>query len=414
MKKRVVNTIKMVILTALLGGFAGLLVWCFLKMVSVCTFYLWDMLPQSLGIAYLPIALCMTGGLVTGLLHRSFGDYPEELDTVMAKIKKDKHYDYHHMAAMLICAFIPLVCGASVGPEAGLTGIIAALCYWVGDNVTFAKENMDIFSEIGEAVTLGQLFHSPLFGIIAVVEGEGADLLPGQMSRGNKFLFYGISTASGVLTGEILTRFWGAPLSGFPSFSEVSCEAGDYIMLLVYIPAGLILYALFELSEKLTAGLGRRIPIVLRETLCGTVAGIMTLALPMVMFSGEEQMGELLKTFISFSPLFLIGISILKIIMTTFCINLGLKGGHFFPLIFACVCMGFALSIILFSQDPGSHAAFAAAAVTGTVLGAQIKKPFTASLLLLLCFPINALIWIFLCAVTGKAAATAIQGQKSP
>ena len=37
---------------------------------------------------------------------------------------------------MLLCALLPLLLGASVGPEAGLTGIIAALCYWVGDNVT--------------------------------------------------------------------------------------------------------------------------------------------------------------------------------------------------------------------------------------------------------------------------------------
>ena len=408
MKKRAGNTIKMVILTALLGGFAGLLIWCFLKAVSVCTYYLWDILPQSSGITYLPVAVCVAGGLVTGLLHRFFGDYPEELNSVMGKIKKDKHYDYHHITVMLICAFIPLVCGASVGPEAGLTGFIAALCYWVGDNVTFARKNTDIFSEIGEAVTLGQLFHSPLFGIIAVEEGEGQEILQAQMSRGNKLLFYGISTASGVLTGGIMTHFLGAALEGFPSFSEVTAESLDYIMLLVYIPLGLILYALFELSEKLTAGLGRRIPVVLRETLCGAVTGIMTLTLPMVMFSGEEQMGELMETFISFSPLFLIGISILKIIMTTFCINLGLKGGHFFPLIFACVCMGFALSIILFPRDSGSHAAFAAAAVTGTVLGAQLKKPFTASLLLLLCFPVNVLIWVFLCAVTGKAAITAL------
>ena len=161
MKKRAGNTIKMVILTALLGGFAGLLIWCFLKAVSVCTYYLWDILPQSSGITYLPVAVCVAGGLVTGLLHRFFGDYPEELNSVMGKIKKDKHYDYHHITVMLICAFIPLVCGASVGPEAGLTGIIAALCYWVGDNVTFARENTDIFSEIGEAVTLGSFFTRP-------------------------------------------------------------------------------------------------------------------------------------------------------------------------------------------------------------------------------------------------------------
>lgn len=55
------------------------------------------------------------------------GDYPEELNVVLGKIKRDKHYDYKPMGVILVCAFIPLVIGASVGPEAGLTGIIAGL-----------------------------------------------------------------------------------------------------------------------------------------------------------------------------------------------------------------------------------------------------------------------------------------------
>ncbi len=65
--------------------------------------------------------------------------------------------------------------------------------------------------------------------------------------------------------------------------------------------------------------------------------------------------------------------------------------------------MGFALVRIIYS-DPSGHAAFAAAAVTATVLGAQLKKPIAASLLLLLCFPVKGLLIIFLCAATGSKA----------
>lgn len=405
MHEKTVNKIKLAIFTACLGGSAGIIVWCFLKAVSVCSFFVWDRLPEIGGFSYLPVVICTVGGLIIGILHRFFGDYPEELNVVMGKIKKEKHYDYHPMPVMLICAFIPLVCGASVGPEAGLTGIIAALSYWVGDNVTFAKQSTEMLSEIGEAVTLGQLFHSPLFGIFAVEEGEdGEDVVPKQMSRGNKILFYGISTATGFLAGEILTYFFGAAMEGFPSFSEVPMGRQDYLMLLIYIPTGLLIYVLFELSEKLTAFIAHHIPVIMRETICGAVTGITALALPLAMFSGEEQMGDLMETFVSFSPYFLIGICLLKILMTTFCINSGLKGGHFFPLIFACTCMGFAVASLAFSSAPMPHAAFAAAAVTATVLGAQLKKPFAATLLLLLCFPLRTVLWLFFCAVIGRSA----------
>ncbi|MDO5702973.1 MAG: chloride channel protein, partial [Lachnospiraceae bacterium] len=151
------NDLQLILFTALLGAFSGLVIWCFLKAVSVCTGFVWHTVPDATGTKLLTVVLCVIGGLAAGILHKYFGDYPEELSVVMGKIKKDKYYDYHPMLIMLLCAFLPLVFGASVGPEAGLTGIVAALCYWVGDNVTFAKDSTAAFSQIGEAVTLGHI-----------------------------------------------------------------------------------------------------------------------------------------------------------------------------------------------------------------------------------------------------------------
>lgn len=401
--KKTANTVRLILFTALLGAVAGLVIWCFLKAVSICSDLIWEKLPLSTGFAYAPLIICILGGLTVGIIHRLCGDYPEELQCVMEKIQKNKHYDYHPITAMLFCAFFPLVCGASVGPEAGLTGIIAALCYWVGDNVTFAKNNTEMISEIGEAVTLGQLFHSPLFGILAVEENDDSstdDTLK-QMSKGSKLMFYGISTASGFLVANAMNGLFGAAMSGFPSFSSVSMEKEDLVSALVYIPAGLLLYAAFELCERLMSSLSRLIPVIIRETLCGAVIGLIAIVVPLAMFSGEEQMGEMILSFTGFSPLFLAGISILKVIMTTFCIRFGMKGGHFFPLIFSCTLLGLALSLLLFAGDPVPHAGFAAATVTATVLGAQLKKPIAASLLLLLCFPLNTLFWVLLCAAIG-------------
>jgi hypothetical protein len=71
--------------------------------------------------------------------------------------------------------------------------------------------------------------------------------------------------------------------------------------------------------------------------------------------------------------------------------------------------MGFCLTQFLFSGTP-EHAAFAAAAITATVIGAQLQKPLAASLLLLLCFPFKILPWIFLCAVLGMAGGKALSG----
>mgnify|MGYP000727194259 CR=1 FL=1 len=76
----------------------------------------------------------------------------------------------------MVAALLPLLIGSSVGPEAGLTGIIVGLCYWAGDNLKFAKQNTRNYSQIGAAVSMSVLFHAPLFGIFEVEENSEEDL----------------------------------------------------------------------------------------------------------------------------------------------------------------------------------------------------------------------------------------------
>ena len=407
------NQVRLFLLTVLIGAFAGAVVWCFLKAVSLGTTLIWEIIPSGTGTRFILPALCAAGGLITGVIHHFAGNYPDELDVVLYKVKQEKHYDYHHLAAMLACAFLPLVFGSSVGPEAGLAGIIAALCYWVGDNVTFARNYSALYSAVGEAVTLGQLFHSPLFGIFAVEESPDEEALGREpMPRIWKLVLYALSTAASFGAVALLNFLFGKAMGGFPSFSEVSVSAKDYLLLVLYFAIGFLMYLVYEGSEHVLEKVSRIIPGIVRETLCGMLIGITGLFVPFVLFSGEEQMAELMERFREFTPLFLIGVALLKLVLTSFCLKFGMKGGHFFPLIFACACMGYALSMLFF-EDPASHAAFTAAIVTAAALGAQLKKPVAVSFLLLLCFPVRLLFWIFLSAALGGALAKRIQVRKS-
>ncbi len=416
------NTLRMVVFTILLGAFAGAVVWCFLKAVSACTGLFWGTIPERTGTKLLLLPICAAGGALAGLLHKRFGNYPEELNVVMEKVKRDRYYPYHPMFIMLLCAFLPLVLGASVGPEAGLTGIIAGLCYWVGDNVTFAKQNAAWFSELGEAVTLGQLFHAPLFGILAVEEEpQTADEASGEgkisdavrpLTKPMKLLFYGISTAAGFLTAHILSGLFGEAMEGFPSFPEVSIGTADYALLLLYIPVGLLLCVAFEKAEQLSEKAAGLVPDIARETICGILIAVMSLFLPIVLFSGEEQMADLMKEYGEYSAVFLIVVCIVKLILTAFCIRFGLKGGHFFPVIFACACMGYGIAMLIFAE-PAQHLVFAAAVVAASMLGAQMKKPLAVSVLLLICFPARILFWIFFSALISGQISAAFLRRKS-
>ena len=407
MKVKNRNHFRLYILVILLGAVTGAVLWGFLKAVGVCTELLWEILPRSSGIKYMPAIFCTAGGFAAGLIRRKYGDYPEELPVVLGKIKRNRHYDYQPMPVMLICAFLPLILGASVGPEAGLTGIIAGLCYWVGDNVKYAREHAEEYSEIGAAVTLSGLFHIPLFGIFAVEESmAGEDNVSSAMPKAEKLLLYGLSIAAAFLMMKGLGWFFGPAGEGFPSFESADAGGIDLALMPLYIPTGIVLFIAFSFAEKLTKTVSDKLPPVVRETICGLAIGLVALITPGILFSGEEYMGMLPETFISSVPYAMIGICILKIFMTAFCIEFGLKGGHFFPLIYACSCMGFGLALLLFSgSDPAvmtDHAVFAAAVITAATLGAQLKKPLAVSMLLMICFPLKLILWIFVSAAIGS------------
>ncbi len=402
------NTAIVVLMTMLVGAVVGLVLWLLLEAVSLGKLLIWDIVPSHIGGQWILVPLCALGGCLTGILHKRYGDYPDELDTVIEKVKRDKHYDYRPMLVMLVCTLLPLMFGSSVGPEAGLTGIIAALCYWIGDNVKMAEQDAALYSELGETITLGHIFHMPLFGILAVEEMpankpanyEAAPNLP----RFRKLVLYGIAIAASFLVVSGLNRLSHTHLDSFPSFTEGSLQWADYALTLLYIPAGLVLYWLFTKAEKLAQKGAERVPVIARETLCGIVIGLMGLLVPMALFSGEEEIAKLIHSFGTHAPWFLIVLSLLKIVMTVFCLRFGMKGGHFFPLIFACTCMGFGLAMLLF-PEPGAHIVFAAGIVTSAVLGAQLKKPMAVSVLMLLCFPVKLLFWTFLSAVvSGRVA----------
>lgn len=410
------NEFNVCILTILLGAVTGVVIWGFLRVVGLCTVFLWEDLPEMTHWRYLPLVICAAGGLLTGLIRKKYGDYPEELHVVLGKVKREKHYDYDPMPVMLICAMLPLIFGASVGPEAGMTGIIAGLCYWIGDNVKYAKEHAQEYSEIGAAVTLAGLFHVPLFGIFAVEENEAGEDGAGafNLPKVTKLLLYALATASAFLVMKGMGSLLGAAGEGFPSLEAAEASGFDLAMMLVYVPIGLILFLLYFYAEKLTDMVASKISPIVREGVCGLCIGIMAIVVPAVIFSGEEQLGILPDSFVSYAPVSLIGICLLKLFMTALCIKMGLKGGHFFPLIYGCSCMGYGIAMMVFagSGDLASHTVFAAAIVTAAMLGAQLKKPFAVSMLLLICFPFRFVLWMLLAAAVGGRAGALIEEKR--
>ena len=332
-KIKIKNQLELWAFCAVIGTAAGALVWALLKIMASGTEMIWEWIPEKIHIPYYTVLVCTVGGAIIGIFRKLYGDYPEDMETVMGKVKKEKRYEYKNMLVMMIAALLPLLIGSSVGPEAGLTGIIVGLCYWVGENLKFAKQHTKEYSQIGAAVSLSVLFHAPLFGIFEVEEDP--DMQMAELGKGSKIFIYGIALAAGTGSYAGLSALLGGGMSGFPSFDAVAVQRIDYVMMLVYMFCGCVLAYFYETIHTVTEIIAGKIPGVVKEILAGLCLGVVGMLIPAVMFSGEEQMGVLMKEYAGYMAIALIGVAFLKIILTNLCIQFGLKGGHFFPVIFA-------------------------------------------------------------------------------
>ena len=145
-----------------LGALGGALVWAFLKILGMGMGFFWGTLPQYLGAGswYIP-ALCLTGGLAIGLFQQKFGILPDTMAEVIAKVKRDGTYDYHRLPAIFTAVLLPLFAGGSLGPEAGLTGIITSLCFAVRDRIRQIVFQVRALVQLGSQPGLA-VFFAPL------------------------------------------------------------------------------------------------------------------------------------------------------------------------------------------------------------------------------------------------------------
>ena len=107
-------------------------------------------------------------------------------------------------------------------------------------------------------------------------------------------------------------------------------------------------------------------------------------------------MEQLDVSWTTMSASILLATGFLKIVVTAMCVNMGWRGGHFFPVIFSGVAIGYGLATV-FGIDP----VFSVCAVTAAVVGGVTRKPLMSILLLFLCFPLYDLPVLVLAALVG-------------
>ncbi len=406
-ERPVLNHILFALFTIIIGALAGAFVWLFFFLLNHGIQFFWHDLPARIGAWWWPLAFCLMGGVVIGLFQRKFGAYPEDLAQVMAQVKATGRYEYDHIGAAAGGALLPLLFGGSVGPEAGLTGVIAGLCTWVGDRLKFLGSEFRRLASVGTAAVITAVFNAPLFGLAAPLLGSCDEVRPEtklEVPRTTKIIVYTFAVAGALGAMMLLGSVFGGG-EGLPHFDTIAIGWRELALVVPLALAGGLVGVFYHIFDRFADILARKIgdhPVA-KAVLVGLVLGVLGIISPFVMFAGESQTETLEQMWTMLGAGFLIATGILKVFMTPFCLRLGWRGGHFFPTIFAGMCLGYGFALLT-GADPVSCLCICCAAVMGGIM----RQPIMTVLLLFLLFPVRGFFIMLVAACIGAAVSALI------
>ena len=134
---RPASYIKLMALVVVLGVISALVTFAFIALVHQGTQLLWEQAAQALGMdtRLFTILVCTVGGLLVGLLVKLFGDHNGIFADLMLEFGKTGRFDYRNAPGIVITAFVSLISGASLGPEAPLADACGGIGTLVSDKL---------------------------------------------------------------------------------------------------------------------------------------------------------------------------------------------------------------------------------------------------------------------------------------
>ncbi|WP_335382089.1 chloride channel protein [Neobacillus drentensis] len=380
-----------VLFSIIIGGIVGFLTWGFLAVTSFTTHFLWDTLPKTLHVKNWTLLLCLVGGVLVGLCQKYFGNYPRNMEDVLAEFKETKRVDYRSVHKSTLTALCVLSFGASLGPEAALVGIIGGLSTWAGDTLKSLVKKKSVFNKYGEIITeysieatIGLIFRAPLFGATTFFE----DIKDSRRIKLIKIIVYSITTVAGFGVFIFLSKIDYRKIS-LVDFGSAVVGKNEIIAIIPLILIGLLFAILYEFFGEILHKVFKPLENykIIKAVIGGLVLGIIGTILPTMLFSGEHQLTELPAEWKGMSIYLLLISAIVKLLITEFCLATGWRGGHIFPVIFAGASLGYGMAL-LFPIDPVTSVAIVTTSLTSGIM----KKPIAAVFILIILFPIKLII----------------------
>ena len=402
----------MMLLALAVGFVVDFLVFLVMNLSTWLTDLVWGgYLKGTAEISLFPLIVCTAGGLVIGLWTFFTDNQVEPLEKVMGEFKQTGTYGIDPVKGT-VSFLLPLVFGGSIGFEAGLTGIITAACCWIRDRLKAAGLRAAAVADVTISACLSAIFGTPLVGIVAGAESspddgeaelmEAPDVNAYNMRRPAKIVLY-TSAAFGAFAGiRVCSAVFDAS-AGFPRFDAVTAGGTQLLWVFVAIAVAYVMMLVYHGTQYLARNIAARtgdsaLGVIGRPLAAGFIIGLLAIAFPYVLFPGETQSHMLMENWSTWTAVALIATGLLKAFATPLCINWGWVGGNFCPSIFAGAACGYGIAMVT-----GADPALMVTVVVTAFLAGVVRKPVLTIASLLLCFPLESVIWCGLAAIVGAA-----------
>ncbi len=368
--------IKLLGFVAVLGVLSALVTFVFMAIVHQGTVLIWEQAADALGVdlRLFTILVCTIGGLLVGLLVKLFGDHSGIFAEVMQEFGKTGRFDYRNAPGIVITAFVSLIAGGSLGPEAPLADASGGMGTLLADRLKLDEQETRTMGYSGVSGMLAAFVTSPFGGAILGLESAQG----GTSGKQTYFwvLFPSLlSSAVATVVFVLLSGTFFETLYRFPNYTPRLMD------LLYGVPLGLLGGAvglLFMLSLKRLQQLFQPMKqhVVLRGLIGGLGLGLIGALLPLTLFSGEEGTVDLITHAAEIGFFMLIVLGLAKLFAASLLLATGWKGGYIFPIMFASVALGLAVNLIF----PAIPVAVTVAATMAGALVAALKAPLFAAL----------------------------------
>jgi H+/Cl- antiporter ClcA len=368
--------VRLLALVAVLGLVSALVTFTFMALVHEGTALVWEQAAAALGLdpRLFTVLVCVLGGLAVGLLVKFFGDHNAIFAELMIEFGKTGRFNYRHAPGIVITAFVSLIAGASLGPEAPLADACGGLGTFVADRLKLDDRETRTLGFSGVSSMLAAFITSPFSGALLGLESSQGG--PGGLLTYFWVLFPSLlASAVATVVFVLLSGTFFETLYKFPDYSPRLAD------LLYAVPLGLIggvVGLLFMVSLRRLRRLLQpmKTHVVLRGLLGGLGMGLTGALLPLTLFSGENETADLIARAAEIGVLMLVVLALAKLFATSLVLATGWKGGYIFPIMFASVALGLAVNLVL----PAIPVAVTVAATMAGALVVSMKAPLFAAL----------------------------------